>query len=97
MPVSLAARPGALAATGLALHCNFDAIRDFVLLNVIPKAHEFPFGHFRARTFLLNTLKAEGKLHEYEKLNASQQLTVVYSSLSALIRVDRQRLTHSSS
>ncbi|CAI5718200.1 unnamed protein product [Peronospora destructor] len=75
---------GALAATGLALHCNFDAIRDFVLTDVIPKAHVFPAGYFRARTFLLNTLEAEGKLHEYEKLNVSQQLTVVYTSLSAL-------------
>ncbi|KAL3667945.1 hypothetical protein V7S43_006822 [Phytophthora oleae] len=75
---------GALTATGLALHCDFDAIRDFVLTDVIPGAHEFPSGYFRARTFLLDTLRAEGKLHEFEKLNASQQLTVVYTSLSAL-------------
>jgi hypothetical protein len=75
---------GALTATGLALHCNFDAIRDYVLGHVIPSAHEFPTGYFRARTFLLDTLRAEGKLHEFEKLNASQQLTVVYTSLSGL-------------
>ncbi|KAG2777010.1 hypothetical protein JG687_00017060 [Phytophthora cactorum] len=75
---------GALTATGLALHCDFDAIRDYILGNVIPGAHEFPGGYFRARTFLLDTLNAEGKLHEYEKLNASQQVTVVYTSLSAL-------------
>eukprot|EP00644_Phytophthora_capsici_P004366 jgi/Phyca11/109802/e_gw1.17.290.1 len=75
---------GALTATGLALHCDFDAIRDYVLSHVIPGAHEFPGGYFRARTFLLDTLRAEGKLHEFKKLNASQQLTVVYTSLSAL-------------
>uniref|UniRef100_H3H459 PNPLA domain-containing protein n=1 Tax=Phytophthora ramorum TaxID=164328 RepID=H3H459_PHYRM len=75
---------GALTATGLALHCDFDAIRDYVLNHVIPGAHEWPAGFFRARTFLLDTLKAEGKLHEYKKLNASQQVTVVYTSLSAL-------------
>ncbi|KAL4160145.1 hypothetical protein PRNP1_000716 [Phytophthora ramorum] len=75
---------GALTATGLALHCDFDAIRDYVLNHVIPGAHEWPAGFFRARAFLLDTLKAEGKLHEYKKLNASQQVTVVYTSLSAL-------------
>ncbi|KAE9346293.1 hypothetical protein PF008_g8352 [Phytophthora fragariae] len=75
---------GALTAVGLALHCDFVAIRDYVLTHVIPGAHVFPSGYVRARTFLLDTLRAEGKLHEFEKLNASQQLTVVYTSLSAL-------------
>ncbi|KAG6613495.1 putative patatin-like phospholipase [Phytophthora cinnamomi] len=75
---------GALAAAGLALHRDFDIIRDYVLANVIPKARSWPSGFFHGRDFLLDTLKAEGKLHEYEKLNDSQQLTVVYTSLSAL-------------
>ncbi|EEY69215.1 patatin-like phospholipase, putative [Phytophthora infestans T30-4] len=75
---------GALTATGLALRCNFDGIRDYVLNHVIPGAHVFPGGYFGARKFLLDTLNAEGKLHQYEKLNVSQQLTVVYTSLSAL-------------
>jgi hypothetical protein len=75
---------GALAAAGLALHRDFDAIRDYVLKKVIPKARSWPSGFFHGRDFLLDTLEAEGKLHEYEKLNESQQLTVVYTSLSAL-------------
>ncbi|GMF17794.1 unnamed protein product [Phytophthora fragariaefolia] len=75
---------GALAAAGLALHRDFDVIRDYVLANVIPKARSWPSGFFHGRDFLHDTLKAEGKLHEYEKLNDSQQLTVVYTSLSSL-------------
>ncbi|RLN50192.1 hypothetical protein BBJ29_000492 [Phytophthora kernoviae] len=75
---------GALAATGLALHCNFDKIRDHVLLNVVPKAHESLAGYFRVRPYLRDTLRAHGALDQYAKVNATQQLTVVYTSLSSL-------------
>ncbi|KAF4038116.1 hypothetical protein GN244_ATG09892 [Phytophthora infestans] len=75
---------GVLTATALALQCNFDATLDYVLKNVIPGARVFPGGYFSAHTLLLDTLKAVGNLHTWERLNVSQQLTIVYTSLSAL-------------
>ncbi|RLN50193.1 hypothetical protein BBJ29_000491 [Phytophthora kernoviae] len=75
---------GALAATGLALQCDFDAIRDHVLKNVVPKAHGSLSGLMSTREYLMDTLHSQGRLHEYAKLNASQQLTVVYTSLSSV-------------
>uniref|UniRef100_M4BR75 PNPLA domain-containing protein n=1 Tax=Hyaloperonospora arabidopsidis (strain Emoy2) TaxID=559515 RepID=M4BR75_HYAAE len=75
---------GALTATGLALHCDFDAIFDHVLKNVIPQAHASLGGYFRVRSYLSETLLGHGKLQDFEQLNASQQVTVVYSSLSSL-------------
>ncbi|CAH0476377.1 unnamed protein product [Peronospora belbahrii] len=75
---------GALAATALALHCDFDAIRDHVLTNVVPMAHASPAGYFRVRPYLRETLMRHGQLHHFEKLNASQLATVVYTSLSSL-------------
>ncbi|EEY69211.1 uncharacterized protein PITG_05414 [Phytophthora infestans T30-4] len=59
---------------GTSAGCNFDATLDYVLKNVIPGA----------RVFLADTLKAVGNLHTWERLNVSQQLTIVYTSLSAL-------------
>ncbi|CAI5732751.1 unnamed protein product [Peronospora destructor] len=75
---------GALAATALALHCDFDAIRDHVLKNVVPLAHASPAGYFRVRPYLRDTLMRHGGLQHFEKLNASQQATIVYTSLSSL-------------
>ncbi|KAG7394498.1 hypothetical protein PHYBOEH_005077 [Phytophthora boehmeriae] len=75
---------GALTATALALNCNFDKIRHHVLRNVVPKAHESLAGYFRVRPYLRDTLENHGGLDQYAKVNATQQLTVVYSSLSAL-------------
>ncbi|KAG6613447.1 putative patatin-like phospholipase [Phytophthora cinnamomi] len=75
---------GALTATGLALGCDFDAIRDHVLHNIVPQAHASLGGYFRVRPYLRDTLARHGGLNDFEKLNASQQLTVVYTSLSAL-------------
>ncbi|KAG7385319.1 hypothetical protein PHYPSEUDO_001621 [Phytophthora pseudosyringae] len=75
---------GALTATGLALHCDFDAIRDHVLHNIIPQAHASLAGYFRVRSYLRDTLARHANLHEFEKLNASQQVTIVYTSLSSL-------------
>lgn len=75
---------GALTATGLALHCNFDNIRDHVLQNIVPKAHASLAGYFRVRPYLRDTLSAHGGLHQFEKINAAQQLTIVYTSLSSL-------------
>ncbi|OWZ15696.1 Patatin-like phosphoLipase [Phytophthora megakarya] len=75
---------GALTATGLALGCDFDVIRDHVLHNVVPKAHASLAGYFRVRPYLRETLVRHGGLHRFEALNTSQQLTVVYTSLSSL-------------
>lgn len=75
---------GALAATALAMQCDFDAIRAFLLADVVPKAHATLDGPFQVRTYLKRTLDAAGELHRYESLNREpSQLTVVYSSLSA--------------
>ncbi|KAE8988366.1 hypothetical protein PR003_g22846 [Phytophthora rubi] len=75
---------GALTAVGLALHCDFDAIRDHVLKNIVPQAHASLGGYFRVRPYLRDTLARHGGLEHFETLNGSQQLTVVYTSLSAL-------------
>uniref|UniRef100_K3WKG2 PNPLA domain-containing protein n=1 Tax=Globisporangium ultimum (strain ATCC 200006 / CBS 805.95 / DAOM BR144) TaxID=431595 RepID=K3WKG2_GLOUD len=74
---------GALTATALAMKCDFDAIRDYVLTNVIPKAHATFDGPFKVREYLRDTLAATGKLHRYEMLNEKKPLTIVYTSLSA--------------
>ncbi|EGZ23821.1 hypothetical protein PHYSODRAFT_487980 [Phytophthora sojae] len=75
---------GALTATGLALGCDFDAIRDHVLLNIVPQAHASLAGYFRVRPYLRDTLACHGCLQKFEAINTSQQLTVVYTSLSTL-------------
>lgn len=75
---------GALTATGLALHCDFDTIRDHVLKNIVPQAHASLAGYFRVREYLRDTLGRHGGLQQFEELNASQQVTVVYTSLSSL-------------
>ncbi|KAE9346294.1 hypothetical protein PF008_g8353 [Phytophthora fragariae] len=75
---------GALTAVGLALHCDFDAIRDHVLKNIVPQAHASLGGYFRVRPYLRDTLARHGGLEHFETLNGSQQLTVVYTSLLAL-------------
>ncbi|GMF17791.1 unnamed protein product [Phytophthora fragariaefolia] len=75
---------GALTATGLALGCDFDAIRDHVLNNVVPQAHSSLAGYFRVRPYLRDTLARHGGLQRFEGPNASQQLTIVYTSLSSL-------------
>ncbi|TMW63301.1 hypothetical protein Poli38472_002242 [Pythium oligandrum] len=75
---------GALAATALALGCDFDAIRDFVVDEVVPKAHENLSGPFQVRSYLQATLRSVGHLDRYEELNQdTEKLSVVYSSLSA--------------
>lgn len=75
---------GALAATALALRCDFDRIRDYVVQKVVPRAHESLAGPFRVRDYLQRTLQDTGGLHRYAQLNsAADKLTVVYSSLSA--------------
>ncbi|KAI9997253.1 hypothetical protein PInf_000693 [Phytophthora infestans] len=75
---------GALTATGLALQCDFDAIRDHVLHNIVPEAHSSLASHFRVRSYLHDTLTRHGGMEHFEKLNVSQQLTIVYTSLSLL-------------
>lgn len=84
---------GALTATALALRCDFDAIRDYVLAEVVPKAHASWGGPFNVRQYLRATLAATGGLHQFEKLNDKPEthLTIVYSSLSAWksLRVSR--------
>ncbi|KUF93950.1 hypothetical protein AM588_10009984 [Phytophthora nicotianae] len=75
---------GALTATGLALRCNFDAIRDHVLHNIVPQAHSSLASYFRVRPYLRDTLARHGGMDQFEALNASQQLTIVYTSLSSL-------------
>ncbi|KAI9922809.1 hypothetical protein PsorP6_002545 [Peronosclerospora sorghi] len=75
---------GALTAAGLALRCDFDAIRDHVVKNIIPQAHASLAGYFRVRSYLRDTLRRHGELHRFEELNASQQVTIVYTSLSSL-------------
>jgi len=83
---------GALTATALALHCDFDAIRDYVLTNVVPKAHATIDGPFRVREYLKSTLDAAAGLDRYEMLNKKpSRLTVVYTSLSAWTS---RRVTH---
>jgi hypothetical protein len=75
---------GALAATALALRCDFDVIRDYVVNEVVPRAHGSLAGPFSVRQYLSDTLQTCGQLHRYEDLNtAAKKLTVVYSSLSA--------------
>ncbi|RLN80572.1 hypothetical protein BBJ28_00000171 [Nothophytophthora sp. Chile5] len=79
---------GALTATALALQCDFDAIRDHVLVNVVPKAHQSLAGYFQVRAYLRDTLDTVGGLHQYAKLNVERPrtpLTVVYTSLSSLV------------
>lgn len=74
---------GALTATALALQCNFDDIRAYVLNHVVPKAHASISGAFQVREYLKQTLNEAGGLHRYKQLNAQpSRLTVVYSSLS---------------
>lgn len=75
---------GALTATGLALHCDFVAIRDYVLQCIIPKAHVSLASYFRVRTYLRDTLLCHCRTHEFETLNKSQQLTIVYTSLTSM-------------
>ncbi|CAI5743429.1 unnamed protein product [Hyaloperonospora brassicae] len=75
---------GALTATGLALHCDFDAICAHVLQSVVPRAHASVAGYFRVRSYLRETLQRHGQLQDFAQLNASQQVTVVYTSLSSL-------------
>lgn len=87
---------GALAATALALRCDFDAIRDHILAHVVPRAHASLDGPFRVREYLRGTLAATGELHRFAALNSKEpqtpgRLTVVYSSLSAWAS---RRVTH---
>jgi hypothetical protein len=76
---------GALTATALALHCDFDEIRDYVLEHVVPKAHASLSGPFKVRQYLRATLEDTGELHRFQQLNTDPEtpLTVVYTSLSA--------------
>lgn len=74
---------GALTATALAMRCDFDAIRDFVVNDVVHKAHATLGGPFNVRSYLRDTMNATGRLHEYEMLNKEpSRLTIVYTSLS---------------
>ncbi|GLD93042.1 hypothetical protein PINS_up001634 [Pythium insidiosum] len=74
---------GALAAAAMALRCDFDGIRSYVLESVVPPAHASWTGPFKVREYLRCTLRDVGQLHRYEELNASGKLTVVYSSLTS--------------
>lgn len=75
---------GALTATGLALNCDFDAIRDHVLYRIAPQAHASLASYFRVRTYLRDTLARHCGTHLFETLNQSQRLTIVYTSLTSL-------------
>ncbi|CEG48139.1 patatinlike phospholipase [Plasmopara halstedii] len=75
---------GALTATGLALNCDFDAIRDHVLYRIAPQAHASLASYFRVRTYLRDTLARHCCTHLFETLNESQRLTIVYTSLTSL-------------
>ena len=72
---------GALAATGLALDCDFEAIRDYVLESVIPQAHGSIAGAFSVRQYLTDCLTEHGHLEEFAKVNASQTLVISYTNL----------------
>jgi hypothetical protein len=75
---------GALAASGLLLGCDFDNIRDYVIQTIVPKAHATLAGAFQARAYLMDTMLEHGNTYNYTSLNKKpEQLTVVYSSLSA--------------
>ncbi|DAZ94136.1 TPA: hypothetical protein N0F65_010380 [Lagenidium giganteum] len=75
---------GSLAATGLAIGCNFDDIRDFVLQNAVTKAHASWHGPFNCRQYLTDTVNATGQLHRFEELNTDPaRLAIVYTSLSS--------------
>lgn len=74
---------GALTATALAMRCDFDAIREFVINDVLHKAHGALDGPFKVRSYLKDTMAATGRLHDYAMLNKEpSQLTIVYTSLS---------------
>ncbi|KAJ0405717.1 hypothetical protein ATCC90586_005875 [Pythium insidiosum] len=74
---------GALAAAAMALRCDLDSIRSYVLESVVPPAHASWAGPFKVREYLRCTLRDVGQLHRFEELNASGKLTVVYSSLTS--------------
>nr|CCA22495.1 patatinlike phospholipase putative [Albugo laibachii Nc14] len=88
---------GALAATGLALGCDFEKIRDHVVDRCVPQVHSSFFGAFRVREFLIDTIRSTSDLSRYQELNESDRigsLTIVYSSLSA--RKSRRATTFTS-
>ncbi len=72
---------GALAATGLALGCDFDLIKQHVVEEIMPEAHGDLSGAFKVRDYLKTTLRMHGKLSDFETLNAQQNLIVSYSAL----------------
>lgn len=77
---------GALAATGLALQCDFERIREYVVERCVPQVHASFFGAFRVREFLIDTIRATSDLSRFHELNKSDRvgsLTIVYSSLTA--------------
>lgn len=74
---------GALAAIGLGLDCDFDAIRDHVLDHIVERAHTNMGGLFRVRRYLTETLNTYGKLDQFERLNRAQNVVVSYSALFA--------------
>lgn len=72
---------GALAATALALDCDFDEIRKFVLNNALVSCHEHWTGAFRVREYLEETFDNVGNLHKYVEVNKRQNLAISITSL----------------
>jgi predicted acylesterase/phospholipase RssA len=76
---------GALAAIGLTLDADFDAITHTVISSYVPEAHGSIGGPFRMRRYLTDALTRLANLDAFEKCNEDPlKCTVVYTSLSAI-------------
>ncbi|TMW55551.1 hypothetical protein Poli38472_010433 [Pythium oligandrum] len=75
---------GALAAIGLTLDADFDAICETVISSYVPQAHNTLKGPFQMRDYLIDALTKHANLQNFERCNQNpDKCTVVYTSLSA--------------
>jgi hypothetical protein len=80
--VMLGSSGGSLAALGLCLSCDFDAMMRGIVHELAPSARSSIRNAFRIRGYLLEAFNRWGNFHKYEELNATKRCVVVYSSIS---------------
>ncbi|OQR87288.1 patatin-like phospholipase [Achlya hypogyna] len=73
---------GSLAALGLALDCDFDAMVGGVVQDFVPLARASLGGACNVRSYLREAIARYGNFERITELNATERCVVVYSSIS---------------